>query len=170
VDASSSRAVNLPRGVRGIVVTVQSPDKVRTKVKVGVRQGACCRGSRVRAPKTSSCPATARKKQQATVKSRYTPEFAHLPGAACADPPRDSPMDEEDSLSGLEGLHRDLCAFIDLKLPVVDRLVSNLEARLGELKALLDKKPKSNASRSALSTGKYTADIRARPANLGSLK
>lgn len=62
-------------------------------------------------------------------------------------------MAEEDSLSALQGLHRDLCALIDLKLPVLDRLVGNLETRLDELKALLDKKPKNNESRNVLSAG-----------------
>ena len=63
-------------------------------------------------------------------------------------------MAEEDSLAALQGLHRDLCALIDLKLPVLDRLVGNLEAHLDELKALLDKKPKNDASRRALGSGR----------------
>ncbi|KAF2744995.1 hypothetical protein M011DRAFT_470011 [Sporormia fimetaria CBS 119925] len=62
-------------------------------------------------------------------------------------------MADDDSLAGLQALHRDLCSVIDLKLPVLDRLVVNLEARLGELKALLDKKPKDDASRRTLSSG-----------------
>jgi nuclear pore complex protein Nup205 len=62
-------------------------------------------------------------------------------------------MAEEDSLAALQGLHRDLCAHIDLQLPVLERLILNLEAHLEGLKTLLDKKPKSEASRQALSAG-----------------
>ena len=65
-------------------------------------------------------------------------------------------MAEEDSLAALQGLHRDLCAHIDLQLPVLERLIQNLEAHLEDLKTLLDKKPKSDASRQALSSGMYT--------------
>jgi nuclear pore complex protein Nup205 len=63
-------------------------------------------------------------------------------------------MAEEDSLAALQGLHRDLCAHIDLQLPVLERLIHNLEAHLEDLKALLDKKPKNDASRQALGAGK----------------
>lgn len=63
-------------------------------------------------------------------------------------------MAEDDSLSALEGLHRDLCALIDQRLPALDRLLQNLEAHLDDFKALVDKKPKSNESRNALSAGK----------------
>ncbi|KAH3913258.1 hypothetical protein HBH56_113700 [Parastagonospora nodorum] len=63
-------------------------------------------------------------------------------------------MAEEDSLAALQGLHRDLCAHIDLQLPVLERLIQNLEAHLEDLKSLLDKKPQSDASRQALSAGK----------------
>ncbi|CAN9265100.1 unnamed protein product [Alternaria alternata] len=67
-------------------------------------------------------------------------------------------MAEEDSLAALQGLHRDLCAHIDLQLPVLERLLLNLEAHLDELKTLLDKKPKNDASRQALSSGKIKID------------
>lgn len=67
-------------------------------------------------------------------------------------------MAEDDSLAALQGLHRDLCAHIDLQLPVLERLVLNLEAHLEELKTLLDKKPKNDASRQRLSSGKITID------------
>ncbi|OAL46473.1 hypothetical protein IQ07DRAFT_590618 [Pyrenochaeta sp. DS3sAY3a] len=67
-------------------------------------------------------------------------------------------MAEPDSLAALQGLHRDLCAHIDLQLPVLERLLQNLEAHLEELKTLLDKKPKSDASRRTLAAGKITID------------
>ncbi|KAF2112983.1 nucleoporin Nup186/Nup192/Nup205 [Lophiotrema nucula] len=66
-------------------------------------------------------------------------------------------MDEDassDSLAGLQGLYRDLCALIDLKLPVLDKLVAKLESRLDEFQALLDKKPSNDTSRQALASGK----------------
>ena len=62
-------------------------------------------------------------------------------------------MAEEDSLAALQGLHRDLCAHIDLQLPVLERLLVNLEAHLEELKTLLDKKPKNDRSRQTLTSG-----------------
>ncbi|KAF1922872.1 uncharacterized protein M421DRAFT_426491 [Didymella exigua CBS 183.55] len=67
-------------------------------------------------------------------------------------------MAEEDDLAALQGLHRDLCAHIDLQLPVLDRLLNNLEAHLEEFKTLLDKKPKNDASRRLLAGGKITID------------
>lgn len=66
-------------------------------------------------------------------------------------------MAEEDSLAALQGLHRDLCAHIDLQLPVLERLLLNLEVHLEELKTLLDKKPKNDKSRQALASGKASA-------------
>ncbi|KAL6709091.1 hypothetical protein ACN47E_001907 [Coniothyrium glycines] len=67
-------------------------------------------------------------------------------------------MAESDSLAALQGLHRDLCAHIDLSLPVLDRLLQNLEAHIDDLKRLLDKKPQSDASRQALNAGKIKID------------
>ncbi|KAF2871546.1 nucleoporin Nup186/Nup192/Nup205 [Massariosphaeria phaeospora] len=65
-------------------------------------------------------------------------------------------MAEFDSLKGLEALHRDLEAIIDLKLPVVDRLLQNLETHLEDFRALLDKKPRNDDSRNTLTAGKIT--------------
>jgi len=62
-------------------------------------------------------------------------------------------MAEEDSLAALEGLYRDLVAHVEHQLPVLERLMNSLEAHLEDLKALLDKKPQSDASRQALSAG-----------------
>ncbi|CAE7020686.1 nuclear pore complex subunit [Pyrenophora teres f. teres] len=67
-------------------------------------------------------------------------------------------MVEDDSLAALQGLHRDLCAHIDLQLPVLERLLQNLEVHLDELKTLLDKKPKNDSSRQTLSSGKIKID------------
>lgn len=87
-----------------------------------------------------------------------TPDFRKTaPGAATPKQraifPRRWAMADDDSLAGLQALHRDLCALIELKLPVLDRLVVNLETHLDELKALVDKKPKNDASRKALASG-----------------
>jgi nuclear pore complex protein Nup205 len=60
----------------------------------------------------------------------------------------------EDSLSGLEGLHRDLTALVYSKLPVLERLTDRLEAYLDEFQTLLDKKPRNDASRKELAAGK----------------
>ncbi|CAI6341212.1 unnamed protein product [Periconia digitata] len=67
-------------------------------------------------------------------------------------------MADDDSLQALEALHRDLCALIDNRLPVLERLLVNLESQLEDFKALIDKKPKSDASRKTLNQGKITLD------------
>jgi len=63
-------------------------------------------------------------------------------------------MADDDSLAVLEGLHRDLCALIDNRLPALDRLRQSLETHLDDFKALIDKKPKNDASRKALNSGR----------------
>ncbi|KAF2011390.1 hypothetical protein BU24DRAFT_376521 [Aaosphaeria arxii CBS 175.79] len=60
----------------------------------------------------------------------------------------------EDSLGGLEGLHRDLTALVYSKLPVLERLTDRLEAYLDEFQTLLDKKPRNDASRKELAADK----------------
>ncbi|OCK80455.1 hypothetical protein K432DRAFT_434748 [Lepidopterella palustris CBS 459.81] len=67
-------------------------------------------------------------------------------------------MAEEENLGGLEGLHRDLVALEENRLPVVQRLWAQLEASIDEFKALLDKPQKNDTSRQALSSGKITID------------
>jgi nuclear pore complex protein Nup205 len=65
-------------------------------------------------------------------------------------------MADDDSLAALQGLHRDICALIDNRLPALDRLLQNLENHLEEFKTLVDKKGKNDASRQALASGKIT--------------
>ncbi|KAF2825671.1 hypothetical protein CC86DRAFT_467332 [Ophiobolus disseminans] len=65
-------------------------------------------------------------------------------------------MAEPDSLAALEGLHRDLVSHIDHHMPVLERLINNLEAHLDDFRTLLDKKPQSEASRQALRAGNIT--------------
>jgi nuclear pore complex protein Nup205 len=63
-------------------------------------------------------------------------------------------MADDESLAALQGLHRDLCALIEQRLPALDRLLQNLETHLEEFRSLVDKKPKSDASRQSLISGK----------------
>ncbi|KAL5443771.1 hypothetical protein PMIN07_002944 [Paraphaeosphaeria minitans] len=67
-------------------------------------------------------------------------------------------MADDDGLQALEALHRDLCALIDNRLPVLDRLYHNLEDHLDSLKALVSKRGKNDQSRSTLSSGNITID------------
>lgn len=58
-----------------------------------------------------------------------------------------------DGLEGLRGLHQDLIALSVSKLPVVERLWAQLDARVDEFRKLLDQTPKSELSRKTLRTG-----------------
>jgi len=58
-------------------------------------------------------------------------------------------MAEEDSLEGLQGLHRDLLALTESRLPTLERLWAELEARIDEFKTLLDRPRKNDKA------GKY---------------
>lgn len=62
-------------------------------------------------------------------------------------------MGEATALEGLQGLHRDLVAFSESRLRNIDRLWVQLEERIEEFKRLLDKPPKNDKSRQALSSG-----------------
>jgi len=60
-----------------------------------------------------------------------------------------------DSLERLQGLHRDLVGFLESRLPNLERLWTELDARLEEFRNLLDKNSKSDKSRKALSSGNW---------------
>jgi len=62
-------------------------------------------------------------------------------------------MTDTGNLEGLQGLYRDLRAFTESKLPVLQRLLEELEARLNEFSVLLDKPRKNDKSRGALNSG-----------------
>lgn len=64
------------------------------------------------------------------------------------------PMADDEGLVGLRGLHQDLVALEASRLRNIDRLWADLEARVGEFRRLLDKAPKSDASRKTLQSGK----------------
>jgi nuclear pore complex protein Nup205 len=59
----------------------------------------------------------------------------------------------EGSLDAFEGILRDLEALKEDRLPNIDRLSTELEARIGEFQALLDHKKRNNESRRKLSDG-----------------
>lgn len=148
------------RKIRLSVPHFTTGGSVAAELRRGCLPDGCCQeGSRVQAPpayRESSSWLSKENTRQNTLPPPQLP--ATLAGARCAVPSRDSPMAEEDSLAALQGLHRDLCAHIDLQLPVLERLVQNLELHLEEFKTLLDKKPKNDASRRLLAGGKITID------------
>jgi hypothetical protein len=63
----------------------------------------------------------------------------------------------EDSLEGLEALLRDLESLKEDRLPNIDRLALELEARITEFQALLDHKKHNNQSRQKLSDGAFVS-------------
>lgn len=63
-------------------------------------------------------------------------------------------MSALDSLEGLRDIHLDLIALSEDRLPIVERLWVELEARIEDFRRLLDKVSKNDASRQTLSSGK----------------
>jgi hypothetical protein len=59
----------------------------------------------------------------------------------------------DDNLEAFEGLLRDLESLKEDRLPNIDRLSVELEARISEFRSLLDHKKRSNDSRKKLSDG-----------------
>jgi nuclear pore complex protein Nup205 len=59
-----------------------------------------------------------------------------------------------DSLEALQGLYRDLVLFSERRLPLVERLATELQDRLEDFRSLLQKKPRSASSRTAVQSGK----------------
>ena len=64
-------------------------------------------------------------------------------------------MADEDGLLALQGLHNDLIAFSDNRLQDIERLVNELDSRVEEFRALLDKNGKTDASRRQVQTGEW---------------
>ena len=62
-------------------------------------------------------------------------------------------MDGDDSVAAIQGLHQDLIALSESRLPTIEQLCVDLEANVEAFRTLLDKKPKSEASRNALVAG-----------------
>ncbi|KAI9775555.1 MAG: hypothetical protein M1839_001033 [Geoglossum umbratile] len=67
-------------------------------------------------------------------------------------------MVDKYDISGLQGLHRDLLALSESRLPNLERLWQELGNQLEELKKLLDKPPKSAQHRQIVSSGKIQID------------
>lgn len=62
-------------------------------------------------------------------------------------------MSDHNDVEGLRGLHQDLVALDESQLRNVDRLLTELEARVDDFKKLLDKSPKNEKSRNSLLSG-----------------
>lgn len=62
-------------------------------------------------------------------------------------------MSELDSYEGLQLLHADLIALSESQLPNLDRLLTELEARIEEFRGLLDKSSRNEQSRKSLISG-----------------
>ena len=62
-------------------------------------------------------------------------------------------MDQNDSLTRLQGLQADLVAFSESRLLNVDRLWTELEDSIADFRKLLDRQSKSDKSRQALKAG-----------------
>lgn len=60
----------------------------------------------------------------------------------------------QDDLESLKGLHQDLIALSQARLPEIDRLCADLEAHIEAFRGLLDKPLKNDASRGVLNSGK----------------
>ncbi|KAF9629489.1 hypothetical protein BFW01_g10692 [Lasiodiplodia theobromae] len=67
-------------------------------------------------------------------------------------------MADTDSLEALQGLHRDLLALSEARLPNIGRLEVELFARVDEFKKLLDKPRKNDKSREALKSDTLEID------------
>jgi len=62
-------------------------------------------------------------------------------------------MTEQDGLEGLRGLQQDLIALDESRLRTIDRLWTELEARIDEFRQLLDKPQRNESSRNQLLSG-----------------
>jgi nuclear pore complex protein Nup205 len=62
-------------------------------------------------------------------------------------------MSEDLELDGLQGLHRDLVALSEGRLPIVERLALELETKLEDFRSLLHRQKKSDQSRRSLAEG-----------------
>jgi nuclear pore complex protein Nup205 len=64
-------------------------------------------------------------------------------------------MDQDDSLTRLQGLQADLVAFSESRLLNVDRLWTELEDTIADFRRLLDRQNKNDRSRQALKAGTF---------------
>ena len=68
-------------------------------------------------------------------------------------------MTDQESFEGLRGLQRDLIALDESRVRNVDRLWTELEARIKEFRQLLDKPQKKEKSRKELLSGKLSYNL-----------
>ena len=68
-------------------------------------------------------------------------------------------MEEDDSLTRLQGLQADLVAFSESRLPNLDRLWIELEGSIADFRKLLDRQNRSDKSRQALKSGTLAAIV-----------
>ena len=71
-------------------------------------------------------------------------------------------MTDQESFEGLRGLQRDLIALDESRVRNVDRLWTELEARIEEFRQLLDKPQKKEKSRNGLLSGKLNYNLSTR--------
>ena len=71
-------------------------------------------------------------------------------------------MTDQESFEGLRGLQRDLIALDESRVRNVDRLWTELEARIEEFRQLLDKPQKKEKSRKELLSGKLNYNLSTR--------
>lgn len=69
-------------------------------------------------------------------------------------------MAEVTALDGLEALHRELVAVCEHRFESLHLLEQELDAHAEAFKKLLDKRPRSNASRDAVKTGSLHIEVR----------
>ena len=62
-----------------------------------------------------------------------------------------------DRVAAIQGLHDDLLALSESRLPTIERLCAELDTHIEAFRELLDHKPNSEESRKKLSTGKLDA-------------
>lgn len=62
-------------------------------------------------------------------------------------------MELQDKLDGVRELHQELTALLESRLVVVEKLCLDLEHHIDEFRKLLDKSPRSEASRQSLASG-----------------
>lgn len=62
-------------------------------------------------------------------------------------------MEEDDTLTRLQGLQADLVAFSESRLANLERLWTELEGSIADFRKLLDKQQKNDKSRQALKAG-----------------
>lgn len=72
-------------------------------------------------------------------------------------------MEEDDTLTKLQGLQADLVAFSESRLANLERLWAELEGSIADFRNLLDKQQKNDKSRQTLRGGMFFLSLHWRP-------